>query len=92
MLAMRFPGILSPLTNKQALETAAIASISNRGFAPENWKIPPFMAPHHSACPVPADRCHEPLPVRLPRRFQRPMSLHIGAGPAVPEPSVRPAT
>ncbi|MCI0653395.1 MAG: YifB family Mg chelatase-like AAA ATPase [Methylococcaceae bacterium] len=49
MLASRFRSILPVLNEEQALETAAVASISEAGFDPANWKIPPFRAPHHSA-------------------------------------------
>jgi magnesium chelatase family protein len=49
MLAHRLPGILPHLNNEQALETAAIHSISSQGFNPASWKTPPFRAPHHSA-------------------------------------------
>ena len=49
MLAKRLPGLLPPLTEEQALETAAIHSISTQDFKPERWKLPPFRHPHHSA-------------------------------------------
>ncbi|MEE9356689.1 MAG: YifB family Mg chelatase-like AAA ATPase [Methylococcaceae bacterium] len=49
MLASRLPTILPPLTEQQALESAAIASISEGGFVTENWRKPPFRAPHHTA-------------------------------------------
>jgi magnesium chelatase family protein len=49
MLASRLPGILPDLTEQEALETAAVASISATGFDPLNWSQPPFRAPHHSA-------------------------------------------
>ncbi|MGH8476856.1 MAG: YifB family Mg chelatase-like AAA ATPase [Methylococcales bacterium] len=49
MLASRFPSILPILNDEQALETAAVASISEAGFDPALWKIPPFRAPHHTA-------------------------------------------
>ena len=49
MLASRLPGILPNLTKQQALETAAVASISAQGFDPNSWSQPPFRAPHHTA-------------------------------------------
>ncbi len=52
MLAERLPGILPPMTDKQALETAAIASISNQGFIAETWKQRPIRSPHHTASAV----------------------------------------
>lgn len=52
MLAERMIGILPELTDQQAMESAAIASISHSGFAIEHWKQPPFRAPHHTASAV----------------------------------------
>ena len=52
MLAERLPGILPPMTEKEALESAAIASISSHGFNPENWRHRPFRSPHHTASGV----------------------------------------
>jgi len=49
MLAMRLPGILPPLSDTQALETAAIASVSEQPFDPRHFRRPPFRAPHHTA-------------------------------------------
>jgi magnesium chelatase family protein len=49
MLAARLPTILPPLTEQQAQQTAALASISEQGFKIENWRRPPFRAPHHTA-------------------------------------------
>ena len=52
MLATRMPGIMPPLTEKQALQTAAIASISGNGFDIKDWFMPPFRQPHHTASAV----------------------------------------
>ncbi|MGE0370910.1 MAG: YifB family Mg chelatase-like AAA ATPase, partial [Gammaproteobacteria bacterium] len=49
MLASRLPGILPPMTEQEALETAAIASISRSGFDFTRWRERPFRAPHHTA-------------------------------------------
>ena len=49
MLASRLPTILPPLTEQQAQETAAIASVSNQGLDVANWLKPPYRAPHHTA-------------------------------------------
>lgn len=49
MLAARLPTILPLLTEQQAQETAAIASISDQGLDVANWLKPPFRAPHHTA-------------------------------------------
>ncbi|HEX4928116.1 MAG TPA: YifB family Mg chelatase-like AAA ATPase, partial [Burkholderiales bacterium] len=49
MLASRFPGILPPLGESEALEVAAVHSVSNAGFDASRWGVRPFRAPHHSA-------------------------------------------
>jgi magnesium chelatase family protein len=49
MLAARFPGILPELSEAEALEVAAIHSVSNNGFEAQRWGERPFRAPHHSA-------------------------------------------
>jgi len=49
MLASRLPTILPVLTEQQAQETAAIASISDQGLDVGNWLKPPYRAPHHTA-------------------------------------------
>lgn len=51
MLAARFPGILPPMTDMEALESAAIASLTG-SFRPEHWKRRPYRAPHHTASGV----------------------------------------
>lgn len=52
MLAHRLPGILPPMTEAEALETASIASISALGFRLKEWRQRPFRAPHHTASGV----------------------------------------
>ena len=52
MLASRLPGILPALGEEEALEAAAIASISDGGLDPETWRQRPFRAPHHTASGV----------------------------------------
>jgi magnesium chelatase family protein len=52
MLASRLPGILPPMTEAQALESAAVSSISHHGFDLANWKRRPFRNPHHTASGV----------------------------------------
>ena len=49
MLASRLPSILPELSETQAQETAAIASISDKGLDVNNWLKPPFRSPHHTA-------------------------------------------
>lgn len=52
LLASRLPGILPEATEEEALESAAIASISGRGLDPALWRERPFRAPHHTASAV----------------------------------------
>jgi len=52
LLATRLPGLLPPLTETEALECAAIASISGRQVVPEHWQQRPFRAPHHTTSAV----------------------------------------
>src|SRR5512135_998171 len=51
MLARRLPGILPPLTEDEALATAAIASLAGR-FSAAAWSQRPYRAPHHTASAV----------------------------------------
>lgn len=52
MLARRLPGLLPPMMEEEALEAAAILSISDQGFDFKNWKQRPFRSPHHTASAV----------------------------------------
>jgi len=52
MLAERLPGLLPPMEECEALEAAAIASISSQGFDPLHWRTRPFRSPHHTASAV----------------------------------------
>ncbi|HTE40240.1 MAG TPA: YifB family Mg chelatase-like AAA ATPase, partial [Steroidobacteraceae bacterium] len=52
MLAQRLPGLLPPMTDAEALEAAAIRSITGRGLKLEEWRVRPFRAPHHTASGV----------------------------------------
>jgi len=49
MLAARLPGILPPMREDEALESAAVQSASHAGFDAANWGARPYRAPHHSA-------------------------------------------
>jgi magnesium chelatase family protein len=49
MLAQRLPGLLPPLGDAEAIETAMIHSIARDPPPPEHWRQRPFRAPHHSA-------------------------------------------
>lgn len=52
MLARRLPGILPPMTESEALETAAVNSILGKPVDLERWLERPFRAPHHTATAV----------------------------------------
>jgi len=49
MLASRLPGILPPMTEQEALDSAAIQSICHKNINPQSWLTRPFRAPHHTA-------------------------------------------
>ena len=53
MLAERLPGLLPPLDDQEAIESAMIHSIARDPPAVERWRNRPFRSPHHSAS-VPA--------------------------------------
>jgi len=52
LLASRLPGILPEASEEEALEGAAIASISGRGLDPARWRQRPYRSPHHTASAV----------------------------------------
>jgi len=52
MLASRLPDILPSMTEAEALETAAVLSVSDQGFNAEHWSCRPFRQPHHTASGV----------------------------------------
>lgn len=52
LLASRLPGILPDMSEAQALESAAIASVSGSGLDPASWRQRPYRAPHHTASAV----------------------------------------
>ena len=51
MLAQRLPGLLPPMTQDEALESAALLSLAGR-FDAARWRHARVRAPHHSASPV----------------------------------------
>jgi magnesium chelatase family protein len=51
MLSARFPGILPAMTDEEALESAAVQSLTS-GFHAGKWKTRPYRAPHHTASGV----------------------------------------
>ncbi len=52
LLAARLAGLLPEASEDEALETAAIASVSGRGLDPARWRERPFRSPHHTASAV----------------------------------------
>ena len=48
MLASRLPGLLPPMTQEAALESAAVLSLAGL-FRPEDFGRHPYRAPHHTA-------------------------------------------
>jgi magnesium chelatase family protein len=52
MLAARLPGILPPMTQREALEVAAVQSLGTQGFRLSTWRQRPYRAPHHTASAV----------------------------------------
>ena len=49
MLATRFPGILPPMAEDEALESASVASLACTGYSPERFGMRTFRSPHHTA-------------------------------------------
>jgi magnesium chelatase family protein len=49
MLAQRLPGLLPPLSEREALDVATIASVSTGGFDSRQFGKRPFRSPHHTA-------------------------------------------
>src|SRR5688500_7219221 len=52
LLASRLPGLLPDASEGEALEAAAIASVSGRGLDPTRWRERPYRSPHHTASAV----------------------------------------
>lgn len=49
MLASRLGNLMPPLSDEEALESAAINSLINIDATMTRWRTRPFRAPHHSA-------------------------------------------
>ena len=63
MLASRLPGLLPPMTQQEALESAAMQSLGSAGFDVSKWKQRPYRAPHHTASGVAlVGGCSNPRP------------------------------
>ncbi len=52
MLAARLPGLLPPLGEAEALETAAVVSLAEGAIDARRFRERPFRAPHHTASGV----------------------------------------
>lgn len=52
LLASRLPGLLPEASETEALETAAVVSVSHQGLDPARWRQRPYRAPHHSASAI----------------------------------------
>ncbi len=52
MLAQRLPGLLPEMNDDEAIESAAVRSLSLQGFRIEGWRRRPFRSPHHTASAV----------------------------------------
>jgi magnesium chelatase family protein len=52
MLASRLATILPPMSEVEAIESATVLSISQRGFDTKHWRKRPFRAPHHTSSGV----------------------------------------
>lgn len=52
LLASRLPGLLPEASEAEALESAAVASISGRGVDAASWRLRPYRAPHHSTTAI----------------------------------------
>jgi magnesium chelatase family protein len=49
MLARRLAGLLPPMTDDEALASAALQGLGSAGFDPARWRMRPMRSPHHSA-------------------------------------------
>jgi magnesium chelatase family protein len=49
LLASRLASVLPESSEGEALESAAIASVSGRGLDPARWRERPYRSPHHTA-------------------------------------------
>ncbi|MFY2762684.1 YifB family Mg chelatase-like AAA ATPase [Arenimonas sp. MALMAid1274] len=52
LLASRLPGLLPDASEAEALETAAVHSVSGRGIDLAHWRQRPYRAPHHLSSSV----------------------------------------
>ena len=52
MLAQRLPGLLPPMSDDEALASAALQGLSHAGFEAAAWRLRPVRSPHHTASAV----------------------------------------
>ncbi|QDH68827.1 YifB family Mg chelatase-like AAA ATPase [Marilutibacter alkalisoli] len=52
LLASRLPGLLPEASEDEALEAAAVASVSGRGLDPTRWRQRGYRSPHHTASAI----------------------------------------
>jgi len=52
MLAQRLPYLLPSMSEQEALESAALWSVTRHGFCSKSWRQRSFRAPHHTASGV----------------------------------------
>ncbi|HWK72743.1 MAG TPA: YifB family Mg chelatase-like AAA ATPase [Povalibacter sp.] len=52
MLAQRLPGLLPPMSEAEALEVAAVRSVTGAQIKLSEWRVRPFRSPHHTASAV----------------------------------------
>src|SRR5512134_1748114 len=52
MLAQRLPGLLPPMTEDEALASAALQGLAARSFDAKDWGRRPVRSPHHTASAV----------------------------------------
>jgi magnesium chelatase family protein len=52
MLAQRLPGLLPPMSENEALEVAALRSISGLALKAAQWRARPFRSPHHTTSAI----------------------------------------
>jgi magnesium chelatase family protein len=52
LLSSTLPGILPPMSEVEALESATIYSVNQTHFDPSHWGVRPFRTPHHTASGV----------------------------------------
>ena len=52
MLAQRLPGLLPPMSENEALEVAALRSVSGLALKSAQWRARPFRSPHHTSSAI----------------------------------------